>query len=103
MPPTPTGQVIEVDSRDGRTFALRFRAYGERHYVTLGSTAAGWTRERAERELRHVLADVERGVWVKPLASPIGGAPDPGFHSFASRWLEDRSGEVRPNTLLDYR
>jgi integrase len=103
MPPKPSGQVIEKETREGRTFALRFRAYGERQYVTLGTVRDGWTRARAERELRHILADVERGIWVKPLHAPAAGSPDPGFHAFASQWLEDRRGELRENTLLDYR
>ena len=102
MPRKPTGQVIEKETREGRTFALRFRAYGERQYVTLGNAREGWTRERAERELRHVLSDVERGIWVKPLAAPAAGSPDPGFHAFASQWLEDRRGELRETTVLDY-
>jgi integrase len=102
MPPKPSGQVIEKETREGRTFALRFRAYGERQYVTLGAARDGWTRVRAERELRHVLADVERGIWVKPLHMPTVGSPDPGFHAFASQWLEDRRGELRENTVLDY-
>ncbi len=84
-------------------FALRFRAYGERRYLTLGTAAEGWTRQRAERELRHVLADVERGIWVP-------SAPDraadriraPTFHEFASEWLEARSRELRETTVADY-
>ena len=53
-----TGQVNEP--RDGRAWAIRFRAYGKRRYVTLGTGEEGWTRQRAEAELRHVLADVDR-------------------------------------------
>jgi hypothetical protein len=55
-----TGQVIEP--KDGRAWAIRFRAYGKRRYVALGTAEDGWDRERAEAELRHVLADVERGL-----------------------------------------
>ena len=62
MPRRPTGEVIERDRQGGRVFALRFRAYGRRHFVTLGGAADGWTRAKAETELRHVLADVERGL-----------------------------------------
>jgi hypothetical protein len=36
MPRKATGQVIERDGR-GRTYALRFRAYGKREFVTLGT------------------------------------------------------------------
>ena len=54
-----TGSVIEP--KDGRSWAIRFRAYGERRYVALGTSEDGWSRQKAEAELRHVLADVERG------------------------------------------
>jgi integrase len=49
-----TGSVIPPKA--GRGWALRFTAYGKRRFVTLGDE--GWTREKAEAELRHVLADV---------------------------------------------
>ena len=32
----PTGQVLERAGKRGRTFAIRFRAYGKREYVTAG-------------------------------------------------------------------
>ena len=54
MPPSATGEVIERPRGDRRTFALRFRAYGRRHFVTLGNSDEGWTRQRAEAELRYV-------------------------------------------------
>jgi hypothetical protein len=46
----------------GRTFALRFRAYGKRNYVTTTATS----REEAQTELANVLADVRRGIWRPP-------------------------------------
>src|SRR5687768_17303069 len=60
MPRKPTGEVLE--RRRGATviYALRFRAYGQRRYLTLGTKAEGWTRARAEEELQNVLADVRR-------------------------------------------
>jgi hypothetical protein len=58
-----TGQVLELDRKGGRTFALRFRAYGKRRYLRLGTADEGWTRRKAEDELANVLADVRRGVW----------------------------------------
>jgi hypothetical protein len=101
MPRRPSGEVIERERADGRVFALRFRAYGRRHFVTLGGAADGWSRARAEAELRHVLADVERGLW-----SPDVVAPDaplaPTFHEFASEWLEARRAELRPASIADY-
>jgi hypothetical protein len=36
-----TGQVVDRKRKRGRYFALRFSAYGERHYATLGSAAEG--------------------------------------------------------------
>ena len=64
----PTGEVLE--RRRGATvvYALRFRAYGRRRYLTLGTHAEGWTRVRAEEELQNVLADVRRGLWQPPRA-----------------------------------
>lgn len=63
MPRTPSGQVLDFERAAGRTFALRFRAYGKRRYLTLGTAAEGWTRAAAEQELANVLADVRRGIW----------------------------------------
>ena len=97
-----TGQVIEP--KDGRGWAIRFRVYGKRRYVTLGTAEEGWSRARAEAELRHVLADVERGIWrpYEPAEVPkIREAPT--FHEFASEWLENREPELRPKTVISYR
>jgi hypothetical protein len=74
MPRPATGQVIEREGKTGRTFAIRFRAYGVRRFVTLGTAEDGWGRERAEAELRHVLADVERGIW-QPTKRTAAEAP----------------------------
>src|SRR4029077_10810357 len=55
-------------------------------------------------ELRHVLADVERGIWrpYEPAQAPQ--APEaPTFHEFASEWLENREPELRPKTITSYR
>jgi integrase len=102
MPRRPTGEVIERDRRGGRVFALRFRAYGRRHFVTLGGAADGWTRAKAEAELRHVLADVERGLWVPDVERAADAPASPTFHEFASEWLEARRGELRESTIADY-
>ena len=58
-----TGAIVEKRTARGTSFALRFRAYGERRYVTLGATEDGWNRASAEEELQNVLADVRRGIW----------------------------------------
>jgi integrase len=88
----------------GTTFALRFRAYGKRQYVTLGTQAEGWTRAKAEAELRHVLADVERGLWRPDEPEPVEAPAEvPTFHEFASEWLAARKPELRERTIADYR
>ena len=63
----------------------------------LGPEAEGWTRRKAERELRHRLADVERKGWRKPKALT--------FKSYAETWFAE--GEKRrrwkPTTVAQYR
>ena len=99
------GQVLEFERTGGRTFALRFRAYGRRRYLTLGTVEEGWSRRRAEEELQNVLADVRRGIWT-PTRHEVAATepePEPTFHEFASEWLEAaRSEGLSDNTLLDY-
>ena len=48
MPRAATGTVIAKPTRQGVTFALRFRAYGERRCLTLG-TDRGGGRARSPR------------------------------------------------------
>jgi integrase len=103
MPRTPTGQVVERTGKNGRTFALRFRAEGRRRYLTLGSSAEGWTRRMAEEKLADVVAEVRLGLWRPP--DPESGQrepSEPSFHEFASRWFEARKDEWRKSTRLDY-
>lgn len=93
---------MERTSRSGTTFALRFRAYGRRHYLTLGNQRDGWSRGQAELELANVLADVRRGIW-RPHEPPPEPAEVPTFHEFASEWLVAREPELAPKTIKDYR
>lgn len=101
MAPKATGQIIEPEN--GRGWAIRFRAYGKRRSVTLGTTEEGWNLQKVEAELRHVLADVERGIWQphRPVAVEAP-AEVPTFHEFASEWLAARKPELRPRTIRDY-
>src|SRR3954470_21401909 len=95
-----TGQVVERNGKHGRAFALRFRAYGRREYLTLGTDAEGWDRRRAEVELQNVLADVRRGTWRPPDREPAPEPrPEPTFHEFASGWLEAMSPGLAPGTV----
>ncbi len=104
MPRPATGQIVEKSTARGTVYALRFRAYGRRQYVTLGADADGWTRQRAERELEYTLQQVERGVW-QPPAAPVAALimADPAFHEFASDWFAAKAPELRPNTVRSYR
>ena len=98
-----TGSMVVDMRRKSPVFALRFRAYGRREFVTLGSAADGWTPKRAEEELQNVLADVRRGIWRPPHPEPVPEQPtDPTFHEFASQWFEANEGSWRPKTRVDY-
>lgn len=96
-----TGQVLELKRKRGTVFALRFRAHGERQYLTLGSKERGWSRKKAEDELANVLADVRRGIWQPEL--PAAEAPVApatlSFHEFATEWVESRRLEFRARTI----
>jgi integrase len=98
-----SGQVVVRARKAGRVYALRFRAYGRREYLTLGTDADGWSQQRAEVELQNVLADVRRGVWrpARP-ADAAAHTQDPTFHEFASEWFADKRAEIRPNTARSY-
>jgi integrase len=99
-----TGQVVVDKRRTSATFGLRFRAYGERHYVTLGTAADGWTQAKAQTELQNVLADVRRGMWSPPSRAPARAQPkNPTFHEFSSEWFEAKRTEIRPNTARSYK
>ena len=97
------GQVLERYWKSGRGYALRFRAYGERHYLTLGSEREGWDPDRAEEELENILADVRRGIWVPPAKGKKGrrGKEEstdrgevPIFGPFARDLIAARKGQV---------
>jgi integrase len=103
------GQVIQRRWKAGRGYALRFLAYGERHYLTLGLEGEGWSRKRAEEELQNVLADVRRGIWMPPdrgrgqaSGNGDGPEPEPTFHRFSSEWLAGRHGEVTERSYEFY-
>lgn len=70
--------------------------------MTLGSSEDGWTRKKAETELRHVLADVERGMWTPEVERAATAPAAPTFHEFATEWLKSRRHELREATVLDY-
>src|SRR3954449_4162088 len=97
------GQVVERRTSAGVVFALRFSAYGERHYVTLGTRDEGWTRQKAELELQDVLTDVRRGKWEPPTISKRDIRQEQTFHEFASEWLAARRPAIAVSTWQSYR
>ncbi|TML61877.1 MAG: site-specific integrase [Actinobacteria bacterium] len=96
-----TGQVVVDTRRKSPVFALRFRAYGKRRYVTLGTKEQGWSDDRAKEELQNVLADVRRGIWRPPEPAPVPEEPqeEPIFWDFAREWLQRREHEVDARTV----
>lgn len=96
-----TGKIIEHHGRDGRVYrALRFTAYGQRRYVSLGSISSS----DAERALRHTMADVERGTWQPPtpVESPSEPEPIPTFHQYAEGWWLRHEHRLAQKTREDY-
>lgn len=95
-----TGSIVERVGKDGLIYrSLRFSAYGKRRFVALGAV----DRAEAERQLRGVLSEVERGIWREPV--PPAPEPEgmPTFHEFAEQWWIEREGEWRDSTKADYR
>jgi len=97
-----TGAVVEHRGMDGTIYrSLRFSAYGRRHFISLGAV----TTQDAERELRGILADVERGIWqpATPPPEPEPPAVIPTFHAFAEQWWIEHHAGWRESTRADYR
>ena len=104
MASRPKGEVMVREWKSGRGYALRFWAYGERQYVTLGYARDGWDPDRAEEELENILADVRRGLWVPPKKRTKRGGEEsergevPLFGPFARDLVEAREGQVAEKT-----
>jgi len=98
-----TGSIVTTPGEHGTAFAARFMAYGQRRYVTLGSSSDGWDHSRAADELANILADVRRGTW-QPPSRELAAAPseEPTFHQFASEWFEAKRHEIRESTAERY-
>ncbi len=98
------GGVLLRERKLGRIYALRFRAYAERQYLTLGYEHEGWDLDKASVELQNVLADVRRGLWVSPKKKKRGasdqaqrGETQP-FGPFALGLTGSREGQVAEKT-----
>jgi integrase len=96
---------VERERRRGRSYALRFLAYGGRHYVSLGYASEGWDRGGAEKALEGILVDVRRGIWVRPRPNSCrregnpSGPASPTFGDFARELIGSRHGQVAERTI----
>lgn len=107
------GEVIETPLKGGISFALRFPAYGERPYVTLGFDHEGWDRESAQDKLDDILAEVQLGIYVPPKkkrhrqSEADAAATDASEHEvvyfgpFAIDLVKSRKGQVSERTTKD--
>ena len=98
--------VFERFFNGGSVYVLRFTCEGERHYVTLGSRADGWSDRRAVEEYANVMADVRRRIWLPPKRTKSKrGRQDeeegtiPTFETFAAGYLDGRVGEVSERSV----
>jgi integrase len=72
--------VIVYEGKRGRVFRVKFRDAGGRQVMeTLGRESEGWTRKKAEEELRARLVDVKR--------DGLRRAEPTTFETFARGWL----------------
>jgi integrase len=102
--PKATGQIRTYRRSDGlTTYSLRLRALGQRWNIRLGTEEDGWTEGRAGRELAKQLALVDAGVWEPPRKGDSGSEEELSFHAVATRWLEDKELELKPNSVADLR
>jgi integrase len=78
----PSGACVVIyEGKRGRVFRIKYVDAGGRQAMeTLGRAAEGWDRQKAERELRHRLADVDREGLRR--LEPVT------FASFAREWLD---------------
>ncbi|MGB0091479.1 MAG: phage integrase SAM-like domain-containing protein [Solirubrobacteraceae bacterium] len=68
---------------------MRIRAYGERHWVPLGTEREGWNDLRAADHRDEIAAMIRRGAWRPPNVFELDPREqNPGFHEFASDWLK---------------
>lgn len=45
------------------SFGVRFQWQGKRRYRTLGSSAGGWTKQMAQKEIDRLMALLVGGAW----------------------------------------
>jgi len=95
----PSGAgVIEYRGKRGTVYRVKYAdADGRQVMETLGPEREGWTRKKAEAELRERLVRVERGGYRRP--GPLT------FADYADRWFTEAEAKRRwkPKTVSQYR
>ena len=89
--PAAIGSIVKRYRKRDRqyTYGLRIRAYGERHWVPLGTEREGWNDLRATDHRDEIAAMIRRGAWRPPNVFELDPREqNPGFHEFASDWLK---------------
>ncbi len=103
MARTLKGTVESRQTGTGITFYARFTAYERRWKIKLGATANGMTAAKAEEALQAIVSDVRRGRWLPERSEQQRPAEaTQSFHELASRWLEDRQGDLTDHGYKDY-
>ena len=105
--PEATGSIVKRFRKRDRqyTWGVRVRAYGQRHWIPLGTEREGWNDVRATDRRDEIIALVRRGVWRPPNAFELDPRErNPGFHEFSSDWLGRYRRTVKPRTseLAEY-
>ena len=93
----PSGTVIRYDGKRGTVWRVKYAdADGRQVMETLGPEREGWTRRKAEAELREQLVRVERKGYRRP--QPVL------FRDYADRWFEDgpKRRRWKPATVRAY-
>lgn len=92
------GSVIEYKGKRGVVWRIKYEDAAKRQVMeTLGPASNGWTKRKAEAELRERLVRVERKKWHKP--KPLT------FADYAERWFqtEEKRRAWKPKTVSAYR
>jgi len=92
-----SGALIERQTSQGTSYAIRFSCGGRRVFHRIGGSWEGWTRERAEAEREYVMAQVARGEYVAPKHEnpPAAAVADnETFQISASLYLAKRAARL---------
>jgi Phage integrase, N-terminal SAM-like domain len=89
--PEAIGSIVKRYRRRDRQYAYgqRIRAYGERHWIPLGTEREGWNDVRVVDRRDEIAALINRGAWRPPNTFELDPRErNPGFHEFASDWFK---------------